>query len=299
MARYLVHAGGVFRPLGRALLLAGLIQFVNRTAQSEAAQAMTENCESGEIQVSLTPGNLAVKLTCSGKSTLSPSESKALKYSNGNCEDGDKTFDELLGEGATATWKGSQLEITKLPTEAKQICYKCKDEQAVTCTAVINVPSQPKSCKTAVLPSRSLKAASGDLVLEVDGTEPVYFTCPDSHTLDPSETNQAYIGADECGTSPTAREDLQRKGDQRKAYSFQLTKEPTKQETFCYKCRKARGKAGDECTIKIKSVTTTTTTATGSSADDESTDSTTSGAATLNYITGLVCAATMWLGYLL
>ncbi|CBZ52980.1 SRS domain-containing protein [Neospora caninum Liverpool] len=300
MARYLVHAGGVFRPLGRVLLLAGLIQFVNRTAQSTAVEVPTHTCASDRIEVSLTPGNLAVKLVCPPESPLSPAGSNnALQYTNGTCGE-QKTLTELLGNGSTATWDGSTLTMSKLPTEAKQICYQCKKSSDVTCTAVINVASMPKSCTASGAPGRSLTAGSGDLVLQVENTDAVYFTCPTNYNLDPDNASQVYVEeGEECANSPTTRDDIERKGDQTNGYSFRLKEQPQKEETFCYKCKKAGVKTGEECTIKVKSVTTTTTTVPESSTDDESTDSNASGAATVNYVTGLLWLAVMWLGYLL
>ncbi|CBZ52981.1 SRS domain-containing protein [Neospora caninum Liverpool] len=297
MASELVHTGGVFRPVGRALLLAGLIQFVNRTAQSTAVEVTTHTCASDRIEVSLTPGNLGVELECPRESTFTPSASNdALQYMSGTCGE-QKSLTELLGSGSAATWDASQLKVTQLPTEAKQICYQCKNGSKVTCTAVINVASMPKSC-TAPGTGQVLKAgASQDLILTVEGENPVFFTCPSGFTLDPSTATQVYVG-EECGEQPTQR-DIERKGDQTNGYSFRLKEQPTAEETFCYKCKKADVKTGAGCTIKIKSVTTTTTTATGSSTDDESTDSNTSGAETLNYVSGVVCAAAMWVGYLL
>ncbi|CBZ52978.1 SRS domain-containing protein [Neospora caninum Liverpool] len=298
MARYLVHAGGVFRPLGRVLLLAGLIQFVNRTAQSTAVEVPTHTCASDRIEVSLTPGNLAVKLACPPESTFTPAGSNnALQYTNGTCGE-QKTLTELLGNGSKSTWDGSTLTMSKLPTEAKQICYQCKKGDDVTCTAVINVASMPQSCTVSGAPGRSLTAASGDLVLEVNATDPVFFTCPSDCTLGPPTATQVYVG-EKCGEPATQRDDIERKGEQTNGYSFQLKQQPQKEETFCYKCKKSGEPPNDGCTVKIKSVTTTTTTVPGSSTDDESTDSSASGAATVNYVTGLLWLGVMCLGYLL
>ncbi|CBZ52730.1 SRS domain-containing protein [Neospora caninum Liverpool] len=298
MERKSVRAGGVLRPLGRALFLAVLIQCVSRTAQTTTAEPPTHTCESGTLEVPLTPLDLSVKLACSSGSAISEESGKAFAYVDGSCGSDAKPFSELLGSAAAATWSAHVLSLQKLPTADKQICYQCKRSEEVTCTVVINVPSAPKSCTPPAGLGRSFKESGEeqDLDLQVENNEPVFFTCPANYTLDPTDEHQAYVGTDQCGGNATQRADVQRKGKNNGPYSFQLAEKPKKEEMFCYKCTKSSRGTGEQCMIKIKTVTTTTTTASGSSTDDESTDSTASAAATLTYVTGVFCAAVMWLG---
>ncbi|KEP66418.1 UNVERIFIED_CONTAM: SAG-related sequence SRS27B [Hammondia hammondi] len=290
MDRKSVHAGGVFQHLGRALFLAGLIHSVrHHTALSTAAQETpTKKCESGQIEVSLTPLELAVKLECSSGSQLFPSEDvNALAYSDGKCGEQGTALSGLLGHGV-GTMSDSELAITKLPTEEKRLCYQCKNGGAVTCSAVITVASLPKSCTGASeAVGRHMQARSTDLVLEVKGTNPVFFSCPDGGTLDPSGNNEVYVG-DDCGIK-SIRTDVERKGGAENGYSFKMNKAPTQQETFCYKCKKSDG-AIDDCMVKIKTIPTITTV---SPPDDESS----SGAPVTNYVSGLLCMAALWLGF--
>ncbi|CBZ52729.1 SRS domain-containing protein [Neospora caninum Liverpool] len=286
----------MLRQVGRALFLAVLIQCVSRTAQTTADVQPTHTCESGTLEVSLTPLDLSVKLACSSGSAISEESGKAFAYVDGNCGSDAKAFADLLGSQAEAQLLDKVLTFTQLPIEAGQICYQCKANHVVTCTVVINVPSAAKSCKPSEAGDHAFKAAAAqDLDLQVENNEPVFFTCPPGYNLEPTDEHQAYVGTDQCGDNATRRADVQRKGENNGPYSFQLAEKPKKEEMFCYKCTKSNRGTGEQCMIKIETVTTTTTTASGSSTDDESTDSTASAAATLTYVTGVLCVAVMWL----
>ncbi|EPR62958.1 SAG-related sequence SRS27B [Toxoplasma gondii GT1] len=289
MDRTSVHPGGVFGHLSRALFLAGLLHSVrHHTALSTATQETpTKKCESGQIEVSLTPLELAVKLECSSGSQLFPSEYfNALAYSDGKCGEQGTALDDLLDDGE-GTINNTELVITKLPTEEKRLCYQCKSGGAVTCSAVITVASLPKSCMASEAVGRHMQARSTDLVLELKGTTPVFFSCPDGDTLDPSGNDEVYVG-DDCGTK-SSRTDVERKGGSENGYSFKMNKAPTQQETFCYKCKKSDG-AIDDCMVKIKTVPTITIVL---PPDDDLS----SGAAVTNYVSGHLCMAALWLGF--